>query len=53
MATASDGSIYVFGGYEDGQGKSNDLFKLDVATGEWHLIEPLEHFGRVRETNTR
>ena len=41
MATASDGSVYVFGGYENGQGKSNDLFKLDVATGEWHLIEPL------------
>ena len=40
MATASDGSIYVFGG-KASRARADALFKLDVDTGEWHLIEPL------------
>ena len=44
MATAPDGSIFAFSGSST-SGPSDDLFKLDVDTGEWHLIEPL---GTVR-----
>ena len=41
MATASDGSVYVFGGIFTTEPANDDLFKLDVDTGEWTLVEPL------------
>jgi hypothetical protein len=39
VVTGPDSSIYTFGG-DDG-GVSDELYKLDVDTGEWHAIEPL------------
>jgi hypothetical protein len=39
MAAGPDGSLYVFGGDEIG-GMGNDLFKLDLDTNEWNIIEP-------------
>ena len=39
MAAGPDGSLYVFGGDEIG-GMGNDLFKLDLETNEWNIIEP-------------
>jgi hypothetical protein len=41
MAAGPDGSLYVFAGHVLGgpQG-SNDLFKLDLDTKEWHSIKP-------------
>jgi len=41
MASAPDGSIYVFGGSPSSQGRADALFQLDVDTGEWHLITPM------------
>jgi len=38
MAAGPDGSLYVFGG-DDGS-LSNELYKLDLDTKEWHLITP-------------
>ena len=41
MASASDGRIYVFGGSAS-RAWADALFQLDVDTGEWHLITPME-----------
>ena len=43
MAAGPDGSLYVFGGYVTNyipNSYKNDLFKLDLDTGEWHPITP-------------
>jgi hypothetical protein len=39
-----DGSVYLYGGLRDGS-LSDELFQLNVDTGEWHDIQPL---GTVR-----
>jgi hypothetical protein len=39
MSAGPDGSLDVFGGLGQG-GATNDLFKLDLDTNEWHTIEP-------------
>jgi hypothetical protein len=39
MAAGPDGSLYGLGGY-DGEDYKNDLFKLDLDTKEWRIIEP-------------
>ena len=49
MAAGPDESLWVFGGESGGTSvggipgnplKTNDLFKLDLDTKEWHIIEP-------------
>ena len=47
MVTGPDGSIYMFGGHNS-EYFLDELFKLDVHTGEWHAIEPL---GSIRASS--
>jgi N-acetylneuraminic acid mutarotase len=39
MVASPDGSLYVFGGESLDDG-GNDLFKLDLDTKEWNIIQP-------------
>ena len=50
MVTGPDGSIYMFGGtkYYGSDANYNELFKQDIHTGEWHVIQP---FGSVRPSS--
>jgi hypothetical protein len=39
MAAGPDGSLWVLGGFFTDSG-AHDLFKLDLDTKEWHVVEP-------------